>query len=346
FGPVTKSAVERFQREHELEVTGIVGPETWKALGPIVSDDEPVPAPAAIASEAAALPVLPAADLGAPPFVTCGAWAIGDAETGEILWNHNGDEPRHMASTTKIMAALVVLELAAKDPAVLDEVVTFSRRADDTRGSTAGIRAGERLSVRELLFGLLLPSGNDAATAFAEHFGPRFDPPAEWPTGADPSDSVEHFIAEMNRAAKRLELVGTTFRNPHGLSADDHRATAADLVRLARAALKHDLFREVVSTRLHGCTVTGAGGYTRNIRWENTNQLLGTAGYTGVKTGTTDAAGACLVSLGECSAGGNGEPTTERRLIVAVLGATSPDARYVDTRNLFRWARRELSEPE
>lgn len=343
FGPVTKSAVERFQREQNLEVTGIVGPETWKALGPIVTDDEPIPAPAAIAAEAAALPILPAADLDGPPFVTSGAWAIGDAETGEILWNHNGDERRHMASTTKIMAAYVVMELAAKDAAILEEVVTFTRRADDTPGSTAGIRAGETLTVRELLYGLLLPSGNDAATAFAEHFGPRLDPPAEWPGDADRSDPAEHFIAEMNRAAMRLELTGTAFRNPHGLSVDGHRATAADLVRLARAALKHDLFREIVSTRLHGCTVTGEGGYTRNVRWENTNQLLGTDGYAGVKTGTTDAAGACLVSLGECNAREDGGPTTQRKLIVAVLGATSPDARYVDTRNLFRWARRELT---
>ncbi len=352
FGPATKAAVERFQQEHDLDVTGIVGPETWKSLGPIVTSDAPVPDPAEIAAEAARLPVRPAEDPKAPPFVTCAAWAIGDAETGEILWNHNGDQPRHMASTTKIMAAYVVLELAANDPAILDEIVTFSRRADDTRGSTAGIRQGERLTVRELLYGLLLPSGNDAATAFAEHFGPRLAPPDEWPSDADRSDPAEHFIAEMNRAAKRLGLTGTTFRNPHGLSADRHRATAADLVRLAQASLKHDLFRKIVSTRLHGCTVTGPGGYTRNVRWENTNRLLGTTGYGGVKTGTTNAAGACLVSLGDCNiaedhtggdvAGGGAGSLSDRKLIVAVLGATSSDARYVDTRNLFRWARSEL----
>ncbi|HEX6984065.1 MAG TPA: hypothetical protein VF170_01755, partial [Planctomycetaceae bacterium] len=163
---------------------------------------------------------------------------------------------------------------------------------------------------------------------------------------ADRSDPAERFVAEMNRTAARIGLAGTTFRNPHGLSVDGHRSTAADLVRLAAAALKHDRFREVVSTRLYGCTVEGDGGYRRNLRWENTNQLLGVAGYGGVKTGTTDAAGACLVSLGTCPAAEGGSSSADRRLIVAVLGSTSPDARYVDTRNLFRWAWRELARAE
>lgn len=338
FGPATKAAVERLQREKGLEVTGIVGPETWAALGPIVTQDEPVPDPETLAKEAAALAVLPPEDPNAPPFVTCKAWAIGDAATGEILWNSNGEEPRHQASTTKIMCALVVLDLAAKDPAVLDEIVTFSKRADETPGSTAAVRAGEKVPVRELLYGLLLPSGNDAATAFAEHFGPRLEPAAEAFPGTDPNEPIERFVAEMNRTAARLGLKASSFRNPHGLSVDGHRASAADLVRLARAALEHETFRKVISTRLHGCTVEGEGGYKRNTRWENTNQLLGTTGYAGVKTGTTDAAGACLVSLGTDPAKASAPSDADRRLIIAVLGSTSPDARYTDTRNLFRWA--------
>lgn len=337
FGPVTKASVERFQREKGLEVTGTVGPETWAALGPLVTQDEPVPDPQEIAKQAAALPVLPPDDPNGPPFVTCKSWAIGDAATGEILWNFNGDEPRHQASTTKIMCALVVLDLVAKDPAVLDEVVTFSKRADDTPGSTADVRAGEKAPVRELLYGLLLPSGNDVATAFAEHFGPRLEPAAEPVPGTDPKEPIERFVAEMNRTAVRLGLKAT-FRNPHGLSVDGHRSSAADLVRLARAAREHEIFRTVTSTRLHGCTVEGEGGYKRNTRWENTNQLLGTTGYGGVKTGTTDAAGACLVSLGTDPAKASAPSDSDRRLIIAVLGSTSPDARYTDTRNLFRWA--------
>ncbi len=113
----------------------------------------------------------PADSLNGPPFVTARSWAIADRRTGQVLFGHDEAKPVDIASTTKIMTAFVVLRLAAKTPAVLDETVTFSHRADQTIGSTSGIKEGERLSVRELLYGLLLPSGNDAAVAVAEHFG-------------------------------------------------------------------------------------------------------------------------------------------------------------------------------
>ncbi len=344
FGSVTEAAVKRFQREKGLEASGVVDEKTWKSLGPIVTDDTPVLDPMAIAREAAELPIAPPDDPNAPPYVTAAAWAIGDAVTGKILWESKGDEPRDMASTTKIMCALVVLDLAAKDPALLDAIVTISENADKTPGSTADVRAGEKIPVRELLYGLLLPSGNDAARAFAEHFGPRFEPPADYPKGADRSDPAERFVAEMNRTAKRIGLSVSGFRNPHGLTVEGHKASPADLIRLARAALEHELFRDVISTRLHGYTITGEGGYQRNCRWENTNKLLGIAGYAGVKTGTTDAAGACLVSLADPPAVMKDGPLKDRKLIIAVLGATSSDARYTDTRNLFRWAWRQLGD--
>ena len=246
-----------------------------------------------------------------------------------------------MASTTKIMTALVVLELAAKDAAALDEEVLFSPRADATRGSTAGLRAGERVPVRELLYGLMLPSGNDAAVALAEHFGGRFAPvraprPDE-AAGGDSStdeDPLERFVVEMNRTAERLGLDDTRYANPHGLTAAGHRTSVRDLVRLAWTAMQNPKFCEYVRTRQHGVTVTGPGGYRRNVLWKNTNRLLPIEGYGGVKTGTTTSAGACLVSCGTRG---------DDRLIVVVLSSSSSDARYVDARNLFRWAWRQRS---
>jgi D-alanyl-D-alanine carboxypeptidase (penicillin-binding protein 5/6) len=160
---------------------------------------------------------------------------------------------------------------------------------------------------------LLLPSGNDAATAFAEHFAPR----------------VGGFIAEMNRQAAKLGMADTHYENPHGLPAKDHQSSARDLVKLGYAAMQNPLFRQYVSTRQHGTKVTGEGGYERNVVWKNTNKLLAIDGYSGIKTGTTTAAGACLVSWGERDG---------RELIVVILGATHTDSRYIDARNLFRWA--------
>lgn len=329
FGSMTRDAVRRFQREHHLPASGEVGPETWTALGPLLMQDAPVPDPATVNAES--LRREPPDDPDAPPLVTCKAWAVGDARTGKLLWGHQERRVLDFASTTKIMTAYLVLHAAEKDPHVLEEIVVFSRRADDTIGTSAGLRAGEQLPVRELLYGLLLPSGNDAATALAEHFGGRFAPPD---SAAEESDPVVRFVAEMNRTAKALGMNATGFANPHGLTAEGHRSTAEDLFLLAHAARRLPRFRDYVNTRQRGCTVTSTAGYRRNVLWKNTNHLLAIEGYDGVKTGTTDAAGACLVACGSREG---------RELLIVVLGSSNPDARYVDCRNLFRWAWRQPS---
>jgi serine-type D-Ala-D-Ala carboxypeptidase (penicillin-binding protein 5/6) len=335
FGAVTRAAVVRFQQEQKLAASGVVGRETWQALGPLLTGNGPVPDPAVVNAET--LETRPADPLAGPPFVTATAWAVADAKTGEILWSDRADRRLDMASTTKIMTALVVLTLAESDSTLLDDDVVFSRRADETPGSTSGLRAGERVPVRELLYGLLLPSGNDASMALAEHFGLRCAPPETIEAGggngnssavAD-ADPLDRFVAEMNRTAARLGLQDTRYANPHGLTAADHRSSARDLVRLAWTAMRNPTFCDYVCTRQRGVTVTGPGGYQRNVVWKNTNRLLPIDGYEGVKTGTTTAAGACLVSRGTRGEDG---------LIVVVLGASSSDGRYVDTRNLFRWA--------
>ncbi|HUG68717.1 MAG TPA: serine hydrolase [Pirellulaceae bacterium] len=328
FGPATQAAVMRFQRENNEESTGTVTSATWKALGPVRMQEAPVPSPEVVNSEPIAK--APADSLEGPPFVTCEAWIVGNGKTGELLWGHKEDRPIDIASTTKIMTAYLVFSLAAKSPTVLDETVTFSTTADETKGSTSGIRAGEQLPVSELMYGLLLPSGNDASVALAEHFGDRFEPA----DGDSPADSFSRFIAEMNRTAARLEMSRTTYKNPHGLTASGHQASAADLLKLAHAAMQLESFRKYVGTNQRGCTVTGSTGYERHVVWKNTNELLRIDGYLGLKTGTTNAAGACLVSYGR---------REDEDLIVVVLGAKSSPARYTDTRNLFRWGWTQLA---
>jgi D-alanyl-D-alanine carboxypeptidase (penicillin-binding protein 5/6) len=333
FGPATEAVVKAFQREKNLPVTGIAGAETLKALGPLLFDDAPQPSPEEV--NAAKLTREGPESLDGPPITTCKAWAIADAKTGKVLWGKREDEKLDIASTTKIMTAYIVCQLATADPKILDEAITFSETADKTPGSTADVRTGEKVTVRELLYGLLLPSGNDAATAFAEHFNGRLTRAAGGTFGfsgggaVEPTTATSNFIAEMNRQATPLGMHDTHYENPHGLPAKGHQSSARDLVKLAYAAMQNPLFRQYVSTRQHGAKVSGENGYERNVVWKNTNKLLEIDGYLGVKTGTTTAAGACLVSWGERDG---------RELIVVVLGSTSSDARYVDARNLYRWA--------
>ncbi len=277
---------------------------------PVVAQPEKAPAPKAAADT-----------LDGPPFVSAKAWVVLDGKTGKVLRGSNETEARPMASTSKIMTAWVVLGLAATDPKALDEIVTYSERAAKTIGSSAKLLAGEKVPVKDLLYGLLLPSGNDAAVALAEHFGPRLGEAAD-------GDGLQRFVAELNRRAKALGLKEMAYKDPNGLSPGNVSSTR-DLATLTWEAMKDERFRAYVATRRHDCEVVEPGGGKRKIIWTNTNTLLNIEGYEGVKTGTTTPAGNCLVASAKRG---------EDRLIVVVLGATSTDGKYVDARNLFRWA--------
>ena len=272
----------------------------------------------------------PAERIDGPPVVSAKGWVIAEGKTGNVLWGHQEADALPIASTTKIMTATIVLRLASADAKVLDEKITFSEAAAKTPGSSAKLKLGEQLRVGELLYGLLLPSGNDAATAFAEHFGPRLQ--ADGKKG----DAIASFVAEMNRQAATLKMEDTKYLDPHGLG--NNRSSPRDLAKLAAHALKDKRFAQYVQTRRHQCMVVGPKDEKREVVWENTNRLLGIEGYEGIKTGTTTAAGSCLVGSGRR----DGD-----HIIVVVLGSTSNDSRYVDARNLFRWAwqQRERSIP-
>lgn len=329
FGPNTEKAVRRFQKQAGVEQTGEVGPDTWRALGPLLTEDQQAEVPPPEEVNAGPIEKDKPDPLDGPPLVTSAAWAIADGETGEVLWGYNDSTVREPASITKIMTAHLVTKLAEQDPAVLDETITFSKAADETSGSTSAVKERERLSVKHALYGLMLPSGNDMSVALAEHFGPRLVDKDE------DKSALEKFVEAMNAEADRLGMSKTEYRNPHGLPHEEHVTTAADMVKLAHAVMQNDLMREVVSTARYGATLDSVDGYTRNVVWRNSNRLLGIEGFDGIKTGTTGAAGACLVSTGVR----NG-----RRLIMVTLGATSGDARYTDSRNLYRWAWGELEE--
>ncbi|GAB4273998.1 MAG: D-alanyl-D-alanine carboxypeptidase family protein [Coriobacteriia bacterium] len=222
---------------------------------------------------------------------------------GRVLWARNPEERRAIASLTKVMTALVVLEEAR-----LDEEVVVSSRAASVGGSGIYLRPGERLEVGELLAAVLLESSNAAAEALAEHVG----------------GSEARFVEMMNERAARLGMDDTHFSNPHGLNSDGHLSTARDLLRLTLAALEEPTFARLVSTAT--TEIPGPSG-TRLL--ENSNELIGEyEGAFGVKTGWTDPAGYCLIA---------GAARGDVGLIAVVLGADDEKSRFTEAAHLLDW---------
>lgn len=238
----------------------------------------------------------------APPQVSAAAAIIMDWRSGQVLYAKNAYRPRAPASTTKILTAIVVLEHAR-----LSEKVVVSRNAASTPGSSMNLTAGQEVTVGELLWGMLLHSGNDACVAAAEHV----------------AGSEAAFVTMANRRAAELGARNTHYRNAHGISVPNHYTTPFDLAMMARYALSIQTFATIVRTR--EATLPMEGGQWE-MRLHNTNSLLWSfAGADGVKTGTTSVAGKCLVA----SATRDG-----RRLLSVVLNSGD---RYQDTAVLLEW---------
>lgn len=191
-----------------------------------------------------------------------------DGDTGRVLWERDSRTPRLIASTTKLMTALVALE-SGHD---LEETVTILPEWAGVEGSSIYLRPGEELSLETLLYGLLLRSGNDAALAIAGHCG----------------GTVDNFVARMNRKARELGMTDTSFSNPNGLDAEGHCSSAYDMALLARACLQNEALAKIAATR----------SITLGVRtFTNHNKLLWRyEGCVGLKTGFTKAAGRTLVS--------------------------------------------------
>ena len=194
-----------------------------------------------------------------------------DRTTKKILYGKNEYDVRKMASTTKIMTAIIVIENSN-----LYDTVTVSKKAANTGGSCLGIDEGDKISVLDLLYGLLLKSGNDTAVALAEYVG----------------GSLEGFADLMNKKAGQLNLTNTHFVTPHGLDNDNHYTTAYELALLSDYALCNETFYNIVGTKSYAVTINGTP-----VEISNTNELLGNLnGVYGVKTGFTNGANRCLVT--------------------------------------------------
>ncbi|MEN2777175.1 D-alanyl-D-alanine carboxypeptidase family protein [Acetivibrio clariflavus] len=235
-----------------------------------------------------------------PPKIEAGAAIVMDMKSGRVLYEKNAHARKAIASTTKIMTAIVALERGN-----LEDKVKVSKRAANIGGSTINLKEGEEWTLKELLYGLMLRSGNDAAIAIAEHIG----------------GSVEGFAALMNEKARELGLKNTQFKTPHGLDTPGHYSTAYELAQLTRYALNNPIFSQIVGTQ--NISVKGRSFYT-------TNEMLGAyPGADGVKTGYTGQAGRCLVT----SATRN-----NMRLISVVLNCSSRTVRAKNSRAILDYA--------
>ena len=194
-----------------------------------------------------------------------------DKESGTVLYEQNAYEIVPMASTTKILTALIAVEQGD-----LDKKVTISKKAAGIRGSTVGYKANEEIALKELIFGLMFKSGNDAAIAIAEDLG----------------GSIEGFSEIMNHYARGIGILDSHFESPHGLDSSEHYSSAYDLAILTAKGMDYDLFREIV-----GSKQISKEKYNFTRDYNNINKILWKIpGANGVKTGYTGQAGKCLVS--------------------------------------------------
>lgn len=231
-----------------------------------------------------------AESLPAAPGTSAQTAVLIESGSGRILFEKNKDQQMYPASTTKIMTALLAVEKAEStvDPdsvhpeedmkKELERLVTVADEAVGAEGSSIFLKKGEKIQFQDLLYGMMLRSGNDAALAVA----------------ADVGGSQEEFVAMMNEKVASLGLKNTVFKNPNGLQNEEHVSTAYDLAMIAREGMKHELFRDIAGTKSWNASREGADNY--NYFYNKNKTIFQYNGATGIKIGYTMAAGRCLVA--------------------------------------------------
>lgn len=241
--------------------------------------------------------------LGNDLSINARSYVVLDRKSKKVLIGENEYTKAKMASTTKIMTATIILENCN-----LDDIVTISKKSANTGGSRLGLKTNDKISVLNLLYGLLLCSGNDAAVALAEYC----------------SGSIPEFCNLMNQKAIELGLTNSHFETPHGLDSDGHYTTAYELALITDYALKNSTFVKIVNTKNHTIQINN---YPKNL--SNTNELLGVLdGVYGVKTGFTNGANRCLVTA--CK-------RNNMDLICIVLGCDTKKFRGQDSTKLINY---------
>ena len=238
------------------------------------------------------------------PTINSRRYAVYDRLSGRCIYGKDENKQTAMASTTKIMSAVIIVENCN-----LEDIVTVTAKAAGVGGSRLGLHTDDKISVNDLLYGLMLRSGNDAAVALAIHT----------------AGSVEEFANLMNQKAEVLGLTNTHFVSPHGLDNSEHYTTAYELAKITDYALKNETIAKIVKTKTTTISING-----NPMQISNTNELLGNVeGVYGVKTGFTNNAGRCLVTSVKRG---------DMDLIIVVLGADTRKDRASDSMKLIEYA--------
>lgn len=237
------------------------------------------------------------------PDVNSRACVVIDRKTNSVLFGKNENSKKKMASTTKIMTATIIIEKCN-----LSDTIEISKKAAGTGGSRLGLKTGDKITVLDLLYGLMLRSGNDAAVALAEYAG----------------GDINGFAELMNAKALDLGLTNTHFETPHGLDSNEHYTTAYELAVISNYALNNPTFAKIVGTKNYTITINSS---PKDL--SNTNELLGNMeGVYGVKTGFTNGANRCLVTA--CK-------RNDIDIICVVLGADTKKFRTIDSIKLINY---------
>lgn len=237
------------------------------------------------------------------PDVNSRACVVIDRKTNSVLFGKNENSKKKMASTTKIMTATIIIEKCN-----LSDTIEISKKAAGTGGSRLGLKTGDKITILDLLYGLMLRSGNDAAVALAEYAG----------------EDINGFAELMNAKALELGLTNTHFETPHGLDSNEHYTTAYELAILSNYALNNPTFAKIVGTKNYTITINGS---PKDL--SNTNELLGNMeGVYGIKTGFTNGANRCLVTA--CK-------KNNIDIICVVLGADTKKFRTIDSIKLINY---------
>ena len=279
------------------------------------------------------------------PCISAKSWIITNGTTGEIIDSKESHFRREIASLTKLMTFYTVKEIAKRmDINIKETKIEISRIGSEIGGTSAELEFGDILSITDLLYGLLLPSGNDAAITLGKFFGEIIlelslsecenNEMVDGRTLVDIEistlslDPIDIFIKEMNKNCRKLKLRQTQFSNVHGLSDSNNRSCALDISRLVAICMSDRMFATIVRRKKWTAHGIDGEGNDKLWTWINTNKLL-YKGYNGVKTGITHTAGSCLASS---------FITTKIWLIIVILGSKSLDFRFTETLKLTEYA--------